>query len=187
MIRSAAAVPLLALSLAAAPAAAAQVAADSVPEGNTAHAAAAGGIEAAAANQLAPIPLTPEQEVRARTLAGEFKCPVCRSQSVRQSRSFMAEDMQRKIRELVAEGRSDDEIREYFVARYGQYILLTPPRSGFNLTAYFVPFLVVLIGGAGLFLAARRWSRREAPPPPAEPPPDSPYLARLERELKETE
>lgn len=158
-----------------------------LPEGNTAHASAEEGIEAAAANELRPIPLTPAQEARARALEGRLKCPVCRSQSIRSSRSFMAEDMQRKIREMISEGSSDEEIVDFFVARYGEYILLTPPKRGFNLTAYVVPFLVVVIGGTGLVYAARRWSRREAPPPPSPPPPESPYLARLERELEETE
>lgn len=137
----------------------------------------------------APVPLTPEQESRALHLEGMLKCPVCRSQSVRQSGSFMAEDMQRKIRELIAAGRSDEEIKDYFVARYGDWILLTPPKSGFNLTAYLIPFVAVLAGGLGLFVAARRWSRKpgSSRPRPEAPPPSSPYLARLERELEETE
>lgn len=181
-----------ALALAVAAPAAAQVAAepappaDTVPEANTAHAAAGEGLDAARATDLAPIPLTEAQEARARGLEGRLKCPVCRSQSIRSSRSFMAEDMQRKIREMISEGRSDEEIVDYFVARYGEFILLTPPKRGFNLTAYLIPFLAVLVGGAGLVFAARRWSRREPPAPPAPPSAESPYVARLERELEET-
>lgn len=136
---------------------------------------------------LAPISLTVDQEARARKLEDQFKCPVCRSQSIRQSRSFMAEDMKRRIRELVAEGRSDAEIKEHFTDRYGEWILLTPTRSGFNLTAWLLPFFVVLIGGSALFVLARRWSRQEAPAPPPEPSPSSPHLAQLENELKENE
>jgi cytochrome c-type biogenesis protein CcmH len=136
---------------------------------------------------LVPISLTQEQETRARKLEDQFKCPVCRSQSIRQSRSFMAEDMKRRIRELVAEGRSDTEIKAHFTDRYGEWILLTPTRSGFNLTAWLLPFFVVLIGGFSLFVLARRWSRQEAPVSPPEPPPSSPHLAQLEHELKENE
>lgn len=132
------------------------------------------------------IELTPEQESRARSLESEFKCPVCRSQSIRQSRSFMAEDMKRRVRELIVQGRSDDEIREYFIARYGEWILLTPPKRGFSLAAYVLPFVAVVAGAAMLVFAARRWrgqgGRRITP----EPPP-APYLERLDKELEETE
>ncbi|MDX1624084.1 MAG: cytochrome c-type biogenesis protein [Gemmatimonadota bacterium] len=183
----------LALALAlAAPGAARQAGApaDTVPEGNTAHAAAAEGTEAAAKNELRPVPLSPEQEKRARRLADRMKCPVCRSQSIRQSNSFMAEDMERKIRVLVAEGKTDEEIVDYFVSRFGEYILLAPPKRGFNLGAYVVPFLAVLAGGLGVLFATRRWKRAPAPAeeePGEVLPEESPYLDRLERELKETE
>lgn len=161
------------------------------PSGNTAHAAGAEASAAAAATELAPIELTAEQEERARTLESAMKCPVCRSQSVRSSDSFMAKDMQRKIRELVSEGASDDEIVAYFTARYGDWILLAPPKRGFTWAAWVLPFVVVLAGGAGVFVAARRWRRR--PPneggtaPVESPSPGSPYLDRLERELEESE
>lgn len=134
-----------------------------------------------------PVALTPAQEARARALEGELRCPVCRSQSIRQSRSFMAEDMKRRIRILVAEGRTDKEIRAFFVERYGPWILLEPPRRGFHLTAWILPAAVVLAGAAGVILAARRWTRSSRSRVPMEPPPESPYLARLERELEETE
>jgi cytochrome c-type biogenesis protein CcmH len=132
------------------------------------------------------IELTPEQESRARSLESEFKCPVCRSQSIRQSRSFMAEDMKRRVRELIVQGRSDDEIREYFIARYGEWILLTPPRRGFSLAAYVLPFLAVVAGAAMLVFAARRWRGQNGRRITPEPPP-APYLERLDKELEETE
>lgn len=159
--------------------------------GNTAHAAGAEASAAAAASELDPIELTPEQEERARHLESIMKCPVCRSQSVRSSDSFMANDMQRKIRELVSEGVSNEEIVAYFTARYGDWILLEPPKRGFTWAAWLLPFAVVVAGAIGVFAAARKWSRR----PKSEggtasvesPPPESPYLDRLERELEESE
>ena len=156
------------------------------PESNTAH---AGAVEPQPAVQepLPAVRLTPEQEERARVLEGELRCPVCRSQSIRQSRSFMADDMRRKVRVMIAEGRSDAEIREYFTDRYGTWVLLTPPKRGFNLAAYFLPALVVLIGAVGLTLAARRWRRAAAVAEPPLPPPPSRHLERLERELEEIE
>ncbi len=134
------------------------------------------------------VPLTPEQQERARALESDLKCPVCRSQSIHTSQSFMAEDMRRRVRQLVAEGRSDAEIRQYFVDRYGTWVLLTPPMAGFNLTAYLIPFLAVLVGAGALVLALRRWRRRAGGRDEAlGRPPASPYLTRLERELEDTE
>ncbi|HUP01477.1 MAG TPA: cytochrome c-type biogenesis protein CcmH [Gemmatimonadota bacterium] len=130
--------------------------------------------------------LAPDQEARALALESELRCPVCRSQSIRQSRSFMAEDMKAKLRELIAAGRTDREIRDWFVERYGEWILLTPPRRGFNLAA-FLPLVVVVVGAAGVVLLARRWSRHGSSRPAAEPLPPSPHLARLEREIAESE
>jgi cytochrome c-type biogenesis protein CcmH len=158
---------------------------DSTAAANTAHAGAPEP-QSAAKEPSAAVRLTAAQEVRARALEGALRCPVCRSQSIRQSRSFMADDMRRKVRQMIAEGRSDDEIRAYFIDRYGTWVLLTPPRRGFNLAAYALPAIVVLIGAVGLVVAARRWKRVTRPASPA-PPPPSRHLAILERELEETE
>jgi cytochrome c-type biogenesis protein CcmH len=152
---------------------------------NTAHADAPEP-RAAVEAPTVPVRLTAAQEARARALEGALRCPVCRSQSIRQSRSFMADDMRRKVRAMIAEGRSDDEIRDYFIDRYGTWVLLTPPRRGFNLAAYIFPAIVVLIGAVGLVVAARRWKRASRPPLPT-PLPPSRHLAMLERELEETE
>jgi cytochrome c-type biogenesis protein CcmH len=134
-----------------------------------------------------PVALTPEQEELAEEIESMLKCPVCRSQSVRTSRSFMAEDMSRRIRQMVAEGRSKEEIREYFVARYGDYIVLAPRKEGFTWTVWLLPFALVLGGAVTIVAVARRW--RGAPPAPPPPAPSSAgtYMQRLEQELEETE
>ncbi|HET7693937.1 MAG TPA: cytochrome c-type biogenesis protein [Gemmatimonadota bacterium] len=135
----------------------------------------------------APIPLSPEQEELAAEIESELKCPVCRSQSVRTSRSFMAEDMSRQVRRMVAEGKSKEEIREYFVARYGDYIILAPRKEGFAWTVWLLPFALVLGGAATIFALTRRWKSRPPPAAPAAPRAQSAWRQRLERELKETE
>lgn len=155
------------------------------PSENTAHAGAPEP-QPAVQEQVPAVTLTPEQEARARVLEGELRCPVCRSQSIRQSRSFMADDMRRRVRALIAEGKSDDEIKQYFVDRYSTWVLLTPPRRGFNLAAYLLPAVVVLVGAVGLVVASRRW-KRAASGEATKPPLPSPQLARLERELEEIE
>jgi cytochrome c-type biogenesis protein CcmH len=135
----------------------------------------------------APVPLSPEQEELAAEIESELKCPVCRSQSVRTSRSFMAEDMSRQVRRMVAEGMSKEEIREYFVARYGDYIILAPRKEGFGWTVWLLPFALVLGGAATIFALTRRWKSRPPPAAPAAPRAQSTWMQRLERELKETE
>lgn len=134
-----------------------------------------------------PVALTPEQEELAAEIESMLKCPVCRSQSVRTSRSFMAEDMSRRVRQMVAEGKSKEEIREYFVARYGDYIVLAPRKEGFTWTVWLLPFALVLGGAVTIVAVARRWHGRPPPPPPPAPSSANTYMQRLERELEETE
>lgn len=134
-----------------------------------------------------PVVLTPEQEELVAEIESELKCPVCRSQSVRTSRSFMAEDMSRRVRQMVAEGKSKEEIRDYFVARYGDYIVLAPRKEGFAWTVWLLPFALVLGGAATIVAIARRWKARPPPAAPTPPSSSSTWMQRLERELEETE
>ena len=97
-------------------------------------------------------------DARAGGAGRELKCPVCRSQSVRTSRSFMAEDMSRQVRRMVAEGKSKEQVREYFVSRYGDYIVLAPRKEGFAWTVWLLPFALVLGGST----YARGWGMRVA-------------------------
>jgi cytochrome c-type biogenesis protein CcmH len=90
--------------------------------------------------------LTPEQ--RAYTLDRELMCPVCDGQTIDQSHAQIAEDMKLIVREKIAEGESNNEIKDYFVARYGEIVLASPQASGFNLLVWLMP--VVIAGGGGL-------------------------------------
>jgi cytochrome c-type biogenesis protein CcmH len=134
-----------------------------------------------------PVALTPAQEELAEEIESTLKCPVCRSQSVRTSRSFMATDMSLRVRQMVAEGKSKEEIQDYFVARYGDYILLSPRKEGFGWTVWLLPFALVLGGAVTIVTLVRRWKGRPAPatPPPSES--TSTWMRKLERELEETE
>lgn len=146
------------------------------------------GVEASVSDPAPPpVALTPEQEELAAEIESMLKCPVCRSQSVRTSRSFMAEDMSRRIRQMVAEGRSKEEIREYFVARYGDYIVLAPRKEGFTWTVWLLPFALVLGGAVTIVAVARRWRGTVPPPPPPARSSADTYMQRLEQELEETE
>lgn len=177
--------PLALLVLVALPVVTASVQEPAVIEPNTAHADAPEPVPSDA-DPVPAVRLDAAQEARVRALEGDLRCPVCRSQSIRQSRSFMADDMRARIRAMVAEGRSDAEIRAFFVERYGTWVLLTPPKGGFNLAAYLLPAFVVVVGAAGLAVAGRRWTRRARRGAPPMPPAPSPQLTRLEKELEET-
>ena len=72
----------------------------------------------------------PVLEKRARALDHELRCVVCQSETVASSNANWAQDARRTVRELVAEGASDDEVMDFFVARYGEFVLMTPRTSG---------------------------------------------------------
>lgn len=97
-------------------------------------------------------------EARATRLASELRCPVCQGLSIHDSPSPLAQQMKDLIRTQVVEGRTDEEIRQYFVSKYGEWVLLEPKAQGFNLLVYLLPALA-LLGGAGLIaVALRRWT-----------------------------
>jgi len=98
-----------------------------------------------------------------------LRCPVCQGESIQESPAELAKEMRQVVREQLAAGKSSDEVKAYFVSKYGEWILLEPKARGVNLTVYVVP-LVLLFGGAVLILvAARRWTRSTV-----ETNPDSP-------------
>ena len=100
----------------------------------------------------------PADEARAQSLMREIRCVVCDSEPVSHSTADIAMDMRRQIRQQVDDGRSSDDIREFFTDRYGQYVLLRPPSDGAGMLIWLFPFILLLgIGGA---IAARLFSKR---------------------------
>jgi cytochrome c-type biogenesis protein CcmH len=97
-------------------------------------------------------------EARTSTVAAQLRCPVCQGLSLQDSPSELAQSMRAVVRDQLARGRTPDEVKAYFVSKYGEWILLAPEPRGFNLVAYAVPFLVVLAGGALIVIAVRRWT-----------------------------
>lgn len=116
----------------------------------------------APAQERQAAPPAAEVERRTDALAAQLRCPVCQALSVRDSPSKVAAAFRGRIRELVAAGRSDEEVRAFFVARYGDWILLSPPRRGLGLAAWVLPPAILLAGLALVALAVRRWTRRAA-------------------------
>jgi cytochrome c-type biogenesis protein CcmH len=97
----------------------------------------------------------PAKEARARHLFEGFRCVVCQNESIDDSEADLAHDLRQVIRGQVAQGRSDEEIRRFMVARYGEFILLKPPFSPGNAALWLAP-AVVLLGGALLIFARLR-------------------------------
>jgi cytochrome c-type biogenesis protein CcmH len=103
-------------------------------------------------------PRTSEDRIFA--LAETLKCPTCRSQSVADSEAPSAKAIRAEISRRLEAGESEDEIRAYLVSRFGEEILLTPSSTGVTALVWILPVVAVALGGAGLFLAFRRWQRR---------------------------
>jgi cytochrome c-type biogenesis protein CcmH len=100
----------------------------------------------------------PAQEARARTLFSQVRCLVCQNESIDDSDAELAGDLRRVVREQVAAGRSDAQVKRFLTDRYGEFVLLKPAFSIGNAALWLAPFLAVL---AGLALLAARWRRRE--------------------------
>lgn len=106
----------------------------------------------------------PELEAEVRKLAGQLRCPTCQALSIADSPSELAREMEGVIRLRLQEGMTPEEVRESFVEAYGEWILLSPRPSGFNLLIYVLPFAVLLLGGVIVVVGARKWLRNPAEP-----------------------
>lgn len=99
----------------------------------------------------------PSAEQRVRHLTAELRCPVCQGLSVADSTSSTSQAIAADVRTRVLAGQSDQQIRSYYVAHYGQWILLNPPGAVGRLV-WMVPIALVLGAAAVLTVALRRWS-----------------------------
>lgn len=108
-------------------------------------------------------------EAKTRAVASQLRCPVCQGLSLQDSPSELSQEMRDLVREQLKAGKSPDEVKQYFVNRYGEWILLDPQAHGFNWVVYALPVLLVVGGGAVLFVAVRRWSARPASAADSEP------------------
>lgn len=103
----------------------------------------------------------PQQTVDQRVLdvASQLKCLVCQDESVADSPALLSQQMRALIRQQVQSGMSDQQIIQYFRARYGDRILWSPPRQGFTLLAWIVPPAALLLGLVLTVLVLRNWQR----------------------------
>lgn len=106
-----------------------------------------------------------QTEQRIRQLSEKIRCLVCQNQSLADSNAELAGDLRRELREQVAAGRSDDQILDYLVQRYGDFVLYEPPFKATTVLLWIGPF--VLLAAAALVLVATLRRRRRAPEEPA--------------------
>lgn len=110
----------------------------------------------------------PALERRARALSQNLRCLVCQNQSIDDSDAGLARDLRLLVRERLAAGDDDAAVIDFVVARYGDYVLLTPPVKPATYALWFGPPLLLTAGGLVIFFAARRRraDRREPAPAP---------------------
>lgn len=138
-----------------------------------------------------PSPRTLDQRVN--DVAVQLKCPVCQGETVADSSASIAEQMRLVIRQKLQDGQSEQQVLQYFAARYGNQILLTPPKQGVYLLAWLVPGAMLLAGLGLIGLIAYDWrtmgrqARRQQPSlanhGTLDDPELLPYRKQLEQEL----
>ena len=124
-------------------------------------------------------------------IAKQLYCPVCENTPLDVCPTEACRQWRELIRQMLAEGKTEQEIKDYFVANYGARVLSEPPRAGFNWLVYIVPPVLILAGALFLFNAFRGWTKPKAvesasgPGKEAKPSSsDDEYVKRLEEELK---
>jgi len=135
---------------------------------------------------------TPSDD-QVNAIARHLFCPVCENTPLDVCPTQACHDWRELIRQMLAEGKSPDQIEQYFVDHYGARVLSEPPRVGLNWLVYIVPPLAFLIGAFLLFQAFRAWKRLPKPPvseeigsaaPAQNDNEEDEYISRVEAELR---
>ena len=120
------------------------------------------------AGEASPLAENPVVEQRLILISEELRCLVCQNESLAGSRADLAMDLRREIRTLIKDGKSDAQIRDYLVSRYGDFVLYRPPVKPLTWVLWFGPFLL-LIGAVVVLVHMVRRSQRSAAPAALDP------------------
>lgn len=118
----------------------------------------------APAKEAVPLAADEAVEKRLLSISEELRCLVCQNETLAASRADLAQDLRREIRQMIHEGKSDREIVDFMVARYGDFVLYRPPLKSTTWLLWGGPFLL-LGGGLWALLAFLRRQKRQAVPP----------------------
>jgi cytochrome c-type biogenesis protein CcmH len=128
-----------------------------------------------------------DDEVNA--IAKQLYCPVCENTPLDVCPTDACKEWREEIRGMLADGKSEAEIKQHFTDYYGARVLSEPPRAGFNWLVYVIPPIIIVTGAFVLFRALRAWSQTSTTEAGADeedafPSSDDEYIARMEAELK---
>lgn len=127
-------------------------------------------------------PLDSVREARVQQVGKKLRCAVCQGVSIADSPASMARAQLDKVRELVTAGKTDQEIYDYFVERYGEWALMEPKKSGVTLGLWVAPLILLVLG---VLLIVGSTKKPAAPASATEPPPaDDDYLAKVRADLE---
>lgn len=114
--------------------------------------------QAAAPREAAPLADDPKLEARLVDISQELRCLVCQNESLASSHAELAEDLRREVRDLIRQGKSDQEIKDFLVARYGDFVLYRPEVKPLTWVLWFGPFVLLLVAAVflGVYLRQRR-------------------------------
>jgi cytochrome c-type biogenesis protein CcmH len=104
----------------------------------------------------------PALEARARAISRDLRCPVCQGEAIDDSNAPISRDLRLLVRERLVAGDSDEEVLDYIVARYGEFVLFNPRASGSGLILWLAGPAMLLAGGALAFAVTRRRAKPEA-------------------------
>jgi cytochrome c-type biogenesis protein CcmH len=135
----------------------------------------------AQANEALPLAEDPIVEQRLVSIAEELRCLVCQNESLAGSRADLAQDLRREVRTLIKSGKSDAEIKEFLVSRYGDFVLYRPPVKPTTWLLWFGP-LLLLLGAAWVLVRIIRRSQTQKDAPVL----DSTQRAKAQAILQET-
>ncbi|WP_426699956.1 cytochrome c-type biogenesis protein [Rhodanobacter sp. Col0626] len=112
------------------------------------------------AQAIEPMPFVSHaQELRFQHLTHQLRCPMCQNETLADSNAPIARDLRNQIFQMMQQGKSDDEIKQYLVARYSDFVLYDPPLTSGTWLLWFGP-LLILLGGAGVVVTAIRKRQR---------------------------